>query len=152
MASGNFVILSQKVTISVQAAQAHFYQVFTFLKVWMIKWKIVSALYYGAFLLESPVIGCGLHQYIIFLFFSSGLSFFLFYIWVVVTNENMIEILFLFSYLTVGWQAVTGNDKILHLINSFKTDIFTDQLEQLTISLSNRNILTKNIICSVRHC
>ena len=66
--------------------------------------------------------------------------FFSFYIWVVVTNENMIEILFLFSYLTVGWQAVTGNDKILHLINSFKTDSFTEQLEHLTIFLSNTNI------------
>ena len=31
----------------------------------------------------------------------------------------MIEILFSISYLTVGWQAVTGSDKILHLINSF---------------------------------
>ena len=71
---------------------------------------------------------------------------------VVITNENMILILFSFSYLTVGWQAVTGNDKILHLINSFKNDIFTDQLEQLTISLSKINILAKNIICSVRLC
>ena len=121
----------------------------------MIKWKIVSALYYGAFLLESPVIGCGLHQYIIFFFFSSELSLFILYIFgkymlVVVTNENMIEILFSFSYLTPGWQAVTGNDKILHLINSFKTDIFTELLEHLTMFLSNTNIFfTKNVFLPV---
>ena len=116
----------------------------------MIKWKIVSALYYGAFLRQSPVIGCGLHQYIIFFFFSSELSLFILYIFgkymlVVVTNENMIEILFPFSYLTPGWQAVTGNDKILHLINSFKTDSFTEQLEHLTMFLSNTNIFLQKM-------
>ena len=61
-----------------------------------------------------------------FLFLFIRIKSFLFNMLVVVTNENMIEILFSFSYLTPGWQPVTGNDKILHLINSFQTDIFTE--------------------------
>ena len=102
-----------KVTILVQAAQGqHSYQVFTFLEVWMIIWKIVSALYYGAFLLESPVIGCGLHQYIIFFFFSSGLSLFIKYLrnifWLLLQMKTWLKFYFHFLIWLRGWQPWQG--------------------------------------------